>query len=1317
MLVLPRRYVRGMLPLSGLSLLLLILYSNQAVLPFNKPAWMPLFGEPTPPTSRDLPRHHAPLPRNLTLHLVAHSHSDIGWNFSFQEYYDRSVHSVMRQVVVQLWKNARRRFTWGDLAFLDLWMDHEGDQPNNILRGPAARLTWRQLVRRLIELGRLDVVGGTYVSPDEGLVSWWANTAIVDIGHRTLAKHFNATTGVGWQVDNFGHFGATPHLLASSGYSRMVLGRMAFRDLYEFRSRSQLQFLWQSAAAGHQKAQLLTHFLSTHYGYFSKAFYFDRTDKCDADALRRELVRYGRRQVAQYPGHGHVMVMMGDDFAYVRAARSFACLDRLVGDAAAMGVSVRYSTPSEYFDAVQPFLRAMDARAGGGKGGLRLHSGDFYPYQDRPYEQYWSGILATRPYLKWLVRHTEHAVQHAEQLLAAWNFNHPPGGLAGGLEDHLEFARKQVAIGYHHDAITGTCTDQAFHDYARRLRAASRIALRLSHHLLSHGAANETLVHEQLLSDRTAEDSGASRAGWGAYSTAAQPEDEQRIGALDGVQIHPRDHLEVPPELCSSSPPSGLQQACVGARIVVSNAGLLSAQDQVVRVRLHTLDAALVDTETGQRLVPADVDVLEDGQGFSVAFLARQLPPLGSRAYHLVGTAASSSAAERSAAGSSAADSSAVAGNSNDSSAADSSAVAGNSNDSSAAAGNSNDTLRSCLRPPTANAAAGGASAVLLQKNGTRVHLSIISNRVRIAVRHQDGVQRVVWHELRQYFANPQMQASGAYIMHSFMLMYGIVFYVFACALCAGLGCAQAARKYPKLAWLQGPDVAGALGWGCRGGERAGEGSWLDLDRLGAGPGLRGDSEDSGRSLVGVAEEEEEKAKEKPRDRSSSISSSGISALALGAATGLLFTYAVAQRASIDLLTEWTTGAPSLVWLAIPAFLYAHTLSSALRWPPGTASLFITAAASATALALFRFPTWQSRPLHRAADPAMRFTVDHGVLCDTARVAIGPIGTIGTVAYALCVDHAPLLRVTALVSAGRNRELVGQFRLETTPTSLGSALGSALASALASGCRFSIFDGTAVTHRQYSRWTPVPGNYYPAVSHVALRDMPLTLHARQPMGVTCVAPNTLELMMHRSMEGNDFRGLVRPLVDDVPVAVTHFVDFGADPTEALPRNERINSPPLAFVMPMGAAVDSSEPASSDLSATTSPSSFSSSGLLRHLRFVGAYTVDSQSDSIAPGLSGNTTTLLPPLRGVAMYVRIQALPSAPPGGVAVLAVDLLRELGLLGNSDAKYLSTYVVVGGDWSIAPLSTRRRTETKVDHVVLMPGEQKLFKFTKTFM
>ncbi|KAJ1932821.1 hypothetical protein GGF37_006932, partial [Kickxella alabastrina] len=396
-------------------------------------------------------------------------------------------------------------------------------------------------------------------------------------------------------------------------------------------------------------------------------------------------------------------------------------------------------------------------------------------------------------------------------------------------------------------------------------------------------------------------------------------------------------------------------QACVGARIVVSNAGLLSAQDQVVRMRLHTLDAALVDTESGQRLVPADVDVVEDGQGFSVAFLARQLPPLGSRAYHLVGTAADSSAAGSPAA------------------------------DSSAAAGNSNDTLRSCLRPPTANAAAGGVSGVLLQKNGTRVHLSIISNRVRIAVRHQSGVERVVWHELRQYFANPQVQASGAYIMHSFMLMYGIVFYVFACALCAGLGCAQAARKYPKLAWLQGPDVAGALWRSCRGGERAGKGCWLELDRLGAGPGLRGDSEDSGRSLVGVAEEEEEKAKERPRDRSSSIGSNGISALALGLATGLLFTYAVAQKASIDLLTEWTTGAPSLVWLAIPAFLYAHMLSSTLRWPPGTASLFIAAAALATALALFRFPTWQSRPLHRAADPPMRFTVDHGVLCDTAR--------------------------------------------------------------------------------------------------------------------------------------------------------------------------------------------------------------------------------------------------------------------------------------------------------------------------------------------
>ncbi|KAJ2905692.1 Alpha-mannosidase 2, partial [Coemansia aciculifera] len=155
MFVLPRRYMRGSGLVLALAAVALVISGNRGAFPFGKSHWMTWFGEPGPATDRDYSL--APMSRNLTLHVVPHSHSDIGWNLSFQGYYSQSVHLVMRRVVTELWKDTRRRFTWGDLAFVDMWLSQEG---SDLFRG---NITWRDAVRTLVREGRWSVVGGTYV--------------------------------------------------------------------------------------------------------------------------------------------------------------------------------------------------------------------------------------------------------------------------------------------------------------------------------------------------------------------------------------------------------------------------------------------------------------------------------------------------------------------------------------------------------------------------------------------------------------------------------------------------------------------------------------------------------------------------------------------------------------------------------------------------------------------------------------------------------------------------------------------------------------------------------------------------------------------------------------------------------------------------------------------------------------------------------------------------------------------------------------------------------------------------------------------------
>ncbi|KAJ2779960.1 mannosyl-oligosaccharide 1,3-1,6-alpha-mannosidase activity protein [Coemansia javaensis] len=1118
----------------GILLVLTALVANRQVVPVGKASWMPRFGEPGPPTDREMPQRHR-LPRKLTVHILPHSHSDVGWNLSFEGYYRASVRKVLRGVVAELWADARRRFTWGDLAFLDLWLGEEGDQRAGAQLPGAPELTWRQAVMELQRRGQWETTGGTYVSPDEGLTTWWAHNMIVDVGHRTLARELNATTAVGWQIDNFGHSNTVAQVLGSTGYRALIMGRMDFRDRYEFASRSSLQFRWRSSEHAGAAEPLLVHFLADHYAAPSRRFDFDHTAECDPRALLGELMAVARRHVRMYPAHGHVLVMMGDDFRYVRAARGFRCLDRVVAASKAHAewadAELRYSTASEYLAAARPFLDAA-------QGELRVHGGDFYPYQDRGYEQYWSGILGSRAYLKWLVRDTEQIVQHVEALLALAQIRaHEAGAAADGgglwavLEDALELCRKQVAIGYHHDAITGTCSEAAFDDYARRLRAAARVGLHVGQMaILGPAAAGDPGAAARRLRRAFDEDGGAAPG----YNTAT-----------DDALRPARGALEVPAEQC------GAGGRCAGATVVVANANLLAPQDQIVRLRVRTAAVAVVDRATGRAVDGVHVRPDAAGNGTAtVEFLARGIPAFGMRSYLLTGGAAGPP----------------------------------EPNDTDAGPREPNHTDAGPREPEP-----GGG--ILLRRGGVEVRLRAGAH----GTVHISAGGRTVDHQLRYYFANPHVQASGAYVMHSFALMYAAVFWTFGAAAWAGLAAAWAVHRWRGAAASRAGRLVRAL-------------------RL-------------------------PRALPRPPGRRLAAWAAAVSSAAAGAA----FVWYAAQRAPVERLDAWARGR-GLAAVAAPAFAGAYGAAGLLRWRAGTGAAAAHGLAAGVALALLLGREWQSRPL--AAAP-LDLRVERGALCDRAHAAVGASGS--RIEFRLCADAPDLLHVRALVRPLPDREIVARLADAREPSG-----------------ELAVFDGAAVRRRAAGRWTPVPGAFFAAPSHVALGR--LVVHARQPMGAASLAPGRLELLLHRSMSGNDFRGLARPLDDAVPAVVTHLLDLAPDrPRDPLrlAANHRANAPPLAFVLPAAGDVP---PAYAAANATADPA----------LRLVGVRA--------APAAAAGR------LRVDARLVAHEPV-SAPPHAVV---------RGAAGAAEVR---------GDWALCARSAAPRTVVPVPRLRLAAGEQKLFR------
>jgi lysosomal alpha-mannosidase len=124
-------------------------------------------------------------------------------------------------------------------------------------------------VRFLVRQGQLDVVGGGWVSHDEGLASPRGILNGLTLGRRRLTAAGIAPPSVSWQIDAFGHGSSTAELLAALGYKGHVLNRVHYRRKEEMRAGKLLDFHWNLrshlSSTCPSSRSLLTTVLDGHY--------------------------------------------------------------------------------------------------------------------------------------------------------------------------------------------------------------------------------------------------------------------------------------------------------------------------------------------------------------------------------------------------------------------------------------------------------------------------------------------------------------------------------------------------------------------------------------------------------------------------------------------------------------------------------------------------------------------------------------------------------------------------------------------------------------------------------------------------------------------------------------------------------------------------------------------------------------------------------------------------------------------------------------------------------------------------------------------
>ncbi|XP_052854491.1 lysosomal alpha-mannosidase isoform X1 [Drosophila gunungcola] len=411
---------------------------------------------------------HPTKPNMLNVHLVAHTHDDVGWLKTVDQYYYGSetriqkagVQYIIDSVVEALLRDPEKRFIYVESAFFFKWWKEQ-----------TAKV--QDAVMMLVEQGRLEFIGGAWSMNDEATTHYQSVIDQFSWGLRLLNDTFGecGRPRVGWQIDPFGHSREMASMFAQMGFDGMFFGRLDYQDKDERLMTKNAEMIWHGSANLGEEADLFSGALYNNYqapdGFCfdilcSDAPIIDGKHSPDNNVKERidTFLDFAKTQ-SQYYRTNNIIITMGGDFTYQAAQVYYKNLDKLIRyanqrQANGSNINLLYSTPSCYLKSLHDAGITWPEK-----------SDDFFPYASDPHA-YWTGYFTSRPTLKRYERDGNHFLQVCKQLSALA----PKKSVE--FDPHLTFMRETLGIMQHHDAITGTEKEKVALDYAKRMSVAFR---------------------------------------------------------------------------------------------------------------------------------------------------------------------------------------------------------------------------------------------------------------------------------------------------------------------------------------------------------------------------------------------------------------------------------------------------------------------------------------------------------------------------------------------------------------------------------------------------------------------------------------------------------------------------------------------------------------------------------------------------------------------------------------------------------------------------------------------------------------------------
>ncbi|CAL2049969.1 unnamed protein product [Caenorhabditis brenneri] len=435
-----------------------------------------------------------PDPNVITAHLIPHTHDDLGWIKTVDQYYwgakpelvPVGVQYIYNTVIDELLKNPERRFSFAETGFLWRWYSSNGDSE-------------RHQLQRLVKTGQIEIIGGGWVQNDEATSHYIDIIDQMTLGLQKLSQIFGecGKAVTGWQIDPFGHSREMANIYAQMGYKSLYFARIHYLEKELRLKNKTLEFNWNTS--DDLETKLFTGaFFNDNYGP-PEGFCWDTLcgddpimdneymEGFNVDEKVDAFVAHVKKQAA-HQATNQVMLLMGSDFQYTNANTWYVNLDKLikyVNADSSKKVKVIYSTPACYTKAVEKQKPTLSEK-----------TDDFFPYASGNHS-YWTGYFTSRPAFKGMIRRASSMLQLAKQLDVIADL---------GPEDDsdVEILRQASALVQHHDAVTGTAKENVTKDYEKQLaRGMSEVEVVINDFMkkMNPGSLNSNLVLCPLLNE------------------------------------------------------------------------------------------------------------------------------------------------------------------------------------------------------------------------------------------------------------------------------------------------------------------------------------------------------------------------------------------------------------------------------------------------------------------------------------------------------------------------------------------------------------------------------------------------------------------------------------------------------------------------------------------------------------------------------------------------------------------------------------------------------------------------------------------------